>query len=168
MGIKSIALTTALILSTNVNAATIFQATDGDFNISSTTEGGLFAIFDNEEDLNAGTPLLEIMLFDRIIVDGMPPAPTISLTNFRTSSIIDITGSNFVFGASTSNGGPWVLGDGTELGYTGSNQWAITFTGIGPELKAVVDIQAVPVPAAVWLFGSGLLGLVGVVRRKKS
>ena len=26
---------------------------------------------------------------------------------------------------------------------------------------------AVPVPAAVWLFGSGLLGLVGVARRKK-
>lgn len=28
--------------------------------------------------------------------------------------------------------------------------------------------NAVPVPAAVWLFGSGLIGLVGVARRKKS
>lgn len=28
------------------------------------------------------------------------------------------------------------------------------------------DISAVPVPAAVWLFGSGLLGLVGLARRK--
>ena len=28
-------------------------------------------------------------------------------------------------------------------------------------------IGAVPVPAAVWLFGSGLLGLVGVARRKR-
>lgn len=27
-------------------------------------------------------------------------------------------------------------------------------------------VQAVPIPAAVWLFGSGLLGLVGVARRK--
>ena len=27
---------------------------------------------------------------------------------------------------------------------------------------------AIPVPAAVWLFGSGLLGLVGVARRKKA
>jgi len=30
------------------------------------------------------------------------------------------------------------------------------------------DVSAVPVPAAVWLFGSGLLGLVGVARRKSA
>ncbi len=29
------------------------------------------------------------------------------------------------------------------------------------------DIPAVPVPAAVWLFGSGLLGLVGVARARR-
>lgn len=31
---------------------------------------------------------------------------------------------------------------------------------------ALVKVSAVPVPAAVWLFGSGLLGLIGVARRK--
>ena len=32
-----------------------------------------------------------------------------------------------------------------------------------------VQISAVPVPAAIWLFGSGLLGLVGVtIRRRKN
>ena len=30
------------------------------------------------------------------------------------------------------------------------------------------DVSAVPVPAAVWLFGSGLIGLVGMARRKKA
>lgn len=30
------------------------------------------------------------------------------------------------------------------------------------------DVNAVPVPAAAWLFGSGLLGLIGIARRKKS
>ena len=29
------------------------------------------------------------------------------------------------------------------------------------------DATVVPVPAAVWLFGSGLLGMVGIARRKK-
>lgn len=30
------------------------------------------------------------------------------------------------------------------------------------------SVSAVPVPAAVWLFGSGLLGLTGLVRRRRS
>lgn len=30
-----------------------------------------------------------------------------------------------------------------------------------------VEVGAVPVPAAVWLFGSGLIGLVGIARRGK-
>ncbi len=31
-----------------------------------------------------------------------------------------------------------------------------------------VDFNPVPIPAALWLFGSGLLGLIGVARRKKT
>ncbi len=31
-----------------------------------------------------------------------------------------------------------------------------------------VNIAPVPIPAAAWLFGSGLIGLVGIARRKKS
>lgn len=30
------------------------------------------------------------------------------------------------------------------------------------------DIAAIPVPPAAWLFGSGLLGLIGIARRKKA
>lgn len=33
---------------------------------------------------------------------------------------------------------------------------------------ATINTSAVPVPAAVWLFGSGLLGLVGVARRRSA
>ena len=33
--------------------------------------------------------------------------------------------------------------------------------------ESFASFTVVPVPAAVWLFGSGLLGLVGIVRRKK-
>jgi hypothetical protein len=34
------------------------------------------------------------------------------------------------------------------------------------DLNATVTVSAVPVPAAAWLFASGLIGLVGVARRK--
>lgn len=41
--------------------------------------------------------------------------------------------------------------------------------GAFPGFSANFDFTTpVPVPAAVWLFGSGLLGLVGVARRKKA
>jgi hypothetical protein len=33
--------------------------------------------------------------------------------------------------------------------------------------RADVSLTAVPIPAAVWLFGSGLLGLLGIARRKQ-
>ena len=36
----------------------------------------------------------------------------------------------------------------------------------GGEIRG--QVQVVPIPAAVWLFGSGLLGLVGIARRKKA
>ena len=36
-----------------------------------------------------------------------------------------------------------------------------------PNIDFAVFASPVPVPAAVWLFGSGLLGLVGIARRKK-
>jgi len=40
-------------------------------------------------------------------------------------------------------------------------------TGIStPFIIDHIEISEVPVPAAVWLFGSGLIGLVGLARRK--
>ena len=38
--------------------------------------------------------------------------------------------------------------------------------GVGGGVSTYSDVSAVPVPAAVWLFGTGLLGLVGVSRRR--
>ena len=35
------------------------------------------------------------------------------------------------------------------------------------DLNPAPQLAAIPIPAAVWLFGSGLIGLVGIARRKK-
>ena len=41
-------------------------------------------------------------------------------------------------------------------------------TGAGLSHLTFYDTTVIPVPAAVWLFGSGLLGLVGVARRRQA
>lgn len=52
--------------------------------------------------------------------------------------------------------GNWTYGKGTGVDGSG--------VGIG----GLYTLSAVPVPAAIWLFGSGLLGLVGIARHKKA
>lgn len=55
----------------------------------------------------------------------------------------------------------------------GANTWELSwshiqtsgpFEGVTTEITMVVE--QVPIPAAVWLFGSGLLGIIGLARRK--
>jgi hypothetical protein len=48
-----------------------------------------------------------------------------------------------------------------------------TLPGFGNDQAIAIDdlrvqLSAVPLPATVWLFASGLLGLVGMARRKKA
>ena len=53
-----------------------------------------------------------------------------------------------------------------QLNYTTFNiKDATGLDGIA-RIEYTTEISAVPLPAAVWLFGSGLLGLIGVARRK--
>lgn len=44
--------------------------------------------------------------------------------------------------------------------------WSFTSSEFSGAISYNMSITAVPVPAAVWLFGSGLIGLIGMVRRK--
>ena len=48
----------------------------------------------------------------------------------------------------------------------GAAAWTLATNGT-LTYAAPTEVSAVPVPAAVWLFGSGLMGLVGISRRKK-
>lgn len=39
---------------------------------------------------------------------------------------------------------------------------------VAEDQVSIVKLSAIPVPAAIWLFASGLLGLIGISRRKKT
>ena len=68
-----------------------------------------------------------------------------------------------------SGGAACAVGDAFTLDYASHVPLgdASGFGGVGYTLHLEGTVSSVvPVPAAVWLFGSGLLGLVGVARRK--
>ena len=75
-----------------------------------------------------------------------------------TGSALALDGSAVI--VSASNVANW----GFFLGTPYTEIFSLDFSNA----TVVASPSAVPVPAAVWLFGSGLLGLVGVARRKKS
>ena len=47
-----------------------------------------------------------------------------------------------------------------------SGSFSVATNGVVGTSSALVRVSAVPIPATVWLFGSGLIGLIGLARRK--
>lgn len=65
----------------------------------------------------------------------------------------DVTGFTGQLVAAGNMGAEWQDFEGTQY----SERYDLS----------IVNTSVVPVPASVWLFGSGLIGLIGVARRKK-
>jgi hypothetical protein len=89
---------------------------------------------------------------DGILSGNYPIGPVpLATTTYDTDGSV-ITGNDGIGGSPYDNG-PFP-GFSTNFDLT-----SITITAVVPQ---------VPVPAAAWLFGSGLLGLLGVAQRRKS
>ena len=80
--------------------------------------------------------------------------PFSNLQSYYWSATEYATNPSHAWGFNMING---VQGD--DLKTSSLYAWAVYSGDVG--------VSAVPVPAAAWLFGSGLLGLIGVARRKQ-
>lgn len=102
------------------------------------------------------------------------PAP-LAITTLNTSTLC-VPG---VYGAPGATNGDCIgnaLSGGapfTDDGISGSPMVDGPFVGVNLNFDigsgnslTVLNVSTVPVPAAVWLFGSGLIGLIGLARRK--
>ncbi|MEN8762128.1 MAG: VPLPA-CTERM sorting domain-containing protein [Thiogranum sp.] len=130
------------------------------------TDGGTFTTTWDPAILQLASFTIANPPWDVSFVTDSDPNDGLLDSVFLATSPIGGAGPDFLIGTLTFD----VVGDGSTLvsmtddplfgGWVapGAVPIAVTYQG--------ATVSTVPVPAAVWLFGSGLLGLVGIARRK--
>lgn len=184
MKLQTILTAAVISLSANAaNAATVWMPTSGDtdflqFDLAGlNTNGGSLALFDEADFGGTGLIIGEDggeVFFE---VDGSNWIASYTDTNNTIDTSDDITSTitlfddyNFVLGMSWD--GIWYEDSSYSLEGGSPDSYLINFDGLDGTGQVVigstlgVDLQPVPVPAAVWLFGSGLMGLAAIARRR--
>jgi len=114
----------------------------------------------NTSELMASTTFSIPFLSDDVLT---PLSVTLAPGDYALIFGSDLFGANGT-GAMPNNNSD-ISGSASYFWWNGSN-WSNTSFNVG-DLRFVVTGTVVPIPAAVWLFGSGLLGLVGIARRRR-
>lgn len=158
---------------TNVMATTVFAPNinpdgtyeDVNFFYVSVPAGFTLGFFD-ATDTAFTTPLF-VGTGDAVAVSpSTPGSGPYTATNTVSSSSISL-GSTADFILGMNNGSTWLGDAGATPLNLGGTAYSVSFvTSPGTVLSVDLVLAQVPVPAAIWLFGSGLLGLVGVARRR--
>lgn len=160
-------------------ASTVLIPTDGDVNIfidipflADIPDGSYIGLFDDADAASMSTASHLVIDSNQIVgISGPFPGDVYRATSL--SGVLDLSGNAFVLGLFT--GGSWYADTGTADVSLGANSALLEFivpSETGPEPTSAttfaidVDVSPIPVPAAVWLFGAGLMGLAGVARRR--
>jgi len=150
----------------SANASTVFMAIDGNvnfFNIN-LSAGSTLAMFDDNDDVTFVNDLLiPLPSAVNIAPDGLGDF-TATGTAPPNNSITLTTDPWYVLAVSNDGGLTW-MGDSFAACDSISRSCTVSFAD-GSVLSVDSAVTPVPVPAAVWLFGSGLVGLIGFVKRK--
>ena len=186
--------TTALVLSTSVNAVTLVEDFNDPFpqwesdwlgtnsnieNVYGVGEGrgnnpdGLW-IYDGVGS-DGSSNVIEIN-FDEVFgssltsfsIDISTVAPSSTLEIYDTNGVVLL--SSIVAGYSGTDALEtyFVSSISGISGFSIATTSLSTLEGNTAIDNVIVTTTVVPVPAAVWLFGSGLIGLIGFARRKKA
>lgn len=174
MKIKGILAATLLFLvAASAQASTVLMPTSGDVNVfidanllGSVQPGYSLAIFDDSVTMStqmstagrldiASNQVITIAASGSdYLAEAIDPAGQLTLTG----------SSQFILGL--FDGTNWMMDSGLGSVSLGANSVQIAFDGPNSVFLVDVAVSAVPIPAAVWLFGAGLIGLAGIARRR--
>jgi len=175
--IKVISMCFLSILSLNINAATIngsFGIT-GDWTETGTGLAGATAISLNTPVYGVDSVLVDDTSNVTALSEGTGGVTANLSGSLPAGSFFSIEGWSFKLTSLSivdQNSGLLSLAGSGILSGNGKEAtvaiWDFSATGLNNYNMSVTaaGVAAVPVPAAIWLFGSGLIGLIGVVRRK--
>lgn len=164
--IKPLFVSVGMCLSGTVSAMTTWVPTDGNLNTFDFSYGGAglqFAFFDDSNfALDDELGFLSLAMFDKVELQAAGQDWTI--TNNNGDSLI-LTGTDqFLIAANDGSG--WSGDTGFSM-LGGSGSYDIEFyDGLTLMVVDASPVLATPVPAAVWLFGSGLVGLIGLAKQR--
>lgn len=99
---------------------------------------------------------------------GLGDTFKVTLNGFSGSTVNGLTPTTFEMELVNPNGNVFANDHlpttPPSLSSFASNQWRLVFSGVGNRVQGALT-SLVPLPAAVWLFGAGLIALVGLGSR---
>ena len=131
---------------------------------SSTDEAQVTTAFGDYSGVTPGT----FVDFNDFVFDPLVPNTSLWTFSFGGSSYSFTMSTISIISQTSSSISLEGTGIASITGFedTGGD-FALTLNQSGQAFSFSSSASVVPVPAAVWLFGSGLLGLVGIARRKR-